>query len=385
MWFVDTRRRLTALDLESGSFRAYAPGVVGAAVGPDGTAWAVDSANRVIRLSRRVLTVLPARLPPEETALVGAIAGQVVAVRRGAEPQAQLLSVERAAPPVPVRDGPVALTWWGELLAAADGETVRLYRVSDGTRLRDVNQPARPAGLVFSPSGHRLYALAGTRITVSDRFTGARLGMIHLPQPATALRGESSGRWLLAPTAGGDSVLVVDLVAQRHAATLPGTWRADLPLVAGAATVLAAEGADVVSYDLASDPPAPHGRLKGGAADRWTAIAWVPPHRADAVLAAEAAARATQDSALLPVAEASVPEGTIWLQVSSSQNPEWARELARQLADAGFETTVWDPFEDEEGYRVVVGPFRSRQAAEEAGQRLGRPYFIATRGAPPGR
>lgn len=384
VYFLDTKRRLVALDLESGSSRAFLSGVERAAIGPDGAAWVVDSASRLLRLARRATTTFPARLPPGQTTLFGAIAGQVVALRGGATPTAQLLSVERSGPAIAVSAGPVAVTWWGEMVATTAGDEVQLYRISDGSRLREVGQPDPPAALLFSPSGHRLFALLGNRVTVTDRFTGERLGTIDLPATATALRGDGSGRWLYAPTAAGDSIMVMDLATTTFAATVPGSWRDDLPLLAGSATLLVADGDDVAGYDLSASPPATIGRIPGGAADRWITVPWVPPLRERVAIAAAESARAVQDSALLP-ADSAGAEANLWLQVSSSQNPEWAQDLARQLADAGFETAVWEPRETEEGYRVVVGPFRTREQAEEAGKRLGRPYFVVTRqaGAPP--
>ena len=90
----------------------------------------------------------------------------------------------------------------------------------------------------------------------------------------------------------------------------------------------------------------------------------------------------TQDSALAPSDSAPADSGTratIWLQVSSSQNPDWAKDLANQLRTAGQPAEVWDPVAPEESYRVVVGPYQTREAADEAGKKLGRPYFLVVR------
>jgi cell division septation protein DedD len=66
----------------------------------------------------------------------------------------------------------------------------------------------------------------------------------------------------------------------------------------------------------------------------------------------------------------------VYLQVSSSQNPAWARDLAGQLRDAGLPASVLEPTGPDEGYRVVLGPYASREEAESAGRKLGRPFFI---------
>lgn len=64
--------------------------------------------------------------------------------------------------------------------------------------------------------------------------------------------------------------------------------------------------------------------------------------------------------------------------MSSSQSAEWSRDFAKQLSDAGFPAKVIDPTTPDEGYRVIVGPYGTREAAEETGRKLGRPYFVLT-------
>jgi cell division septation protein DedD len=66
----------------------------------------------------------------------------------------------------------------------------------------------------------------------------------------------------------------------------------------------------------------------------------------------------------------------VYLQVSRSQNPAWAQALAGEIRDEGFPALVLTPRAGEEAYRVVVGPYSSREAAEAAGRQLGRPSFI---------
>ncbi|HRP09332.1 MAG TPA: SPOR domain-containing protein, partial [Gemmatimonadales bacterium] len=69
-------------------------------------------------------------------------------------------------------------------------------------------------------------------------------------------------------------------------------------------------------------------------------------------------------------------DGEIFIQVTASQNEGYARALARQLSDIGFRARVRDPVGDGAGYRVLVGPYPSRDEAEADGRRLGRPYVI---------
>jgi hypothetical protein len=189
---------------------------------------------------------------------------------------------------------------------------------------------------------------------------------------------------MLARPASVDSVWVIDLATNRMAAGVQAGWAADLPLVAGASTLMVRLDDDVATYDLRRAPPVLQSRLPGGGADVWLAAAWVPRERMPAAVAAAESATVAQDSAL--VADTAAVEGDstdIYLQVSLSQNPEWAGQLATQLKADGLPASVLPPTEPEEGYRVVVGPYASRELAEEAGRKLGRSYFIIRR--PPRR
>jgi cell division protein FtsN len=69
-------------------------------------------------------------------------------------------------------------------------------------------------------------------------------------------------------------------------------------------------------------------------------------------------------------------QARVFLQVSSSQNRAWSAELARQLEQQGLPARVLDPRQGEDGFRVVIGPYPTREAAESTGRRLGRPFFI---------
>lgn len=378
VWAVDGRNRLVGIDLESGQARTYLTGIQQAVVGPDGVAFVIDSAGRVLRLMRRATTVLPARFDTPPAAMFGGLGGQVLAVERGDTSRARLISADRTGPPAPVGNGPVTATFWGELLAIADAEQISLVRSSDASLVRHLRLSDPATALAFSPSGHRLYALEGDLIQSFDRFSGDRLASISLPGPGTQLRLDASGRWLLVQPEATDSAWVIDLATGGFTGTVGTGWRSDLPLVAGATVILTLRGDDVIGYSLSSTPPGAVARVVGGGTDLWLALPWVPPSRAPEAMAALAEAQATQDSALTAGND---PANQAWLQVSSSQNPEWAEDLARQLADDGFPSVVWKPRTPEDGYRVMVGPYPGREAAEEAGRRLDRPFFVVV---PPG-
>jgi sporulation related protein len=208
-------------------------------------------------------------------------------------------------------------------------------------------------------------------LAVIDRYAREEIDGIALPIAAATLRLDPLGRWLLARPSIGDTAWIVDLPIKRLAGALPTSWRLDLPVVTPNGSVLARQGADVVS--VTPDSLAPQGRVTGGAADLWVVTSWRP--RGGARYAAQAAP--PPGAAAAPAAADSVgPEGPLYVQVSVSQNQEWSARLAQELGRAGLPAKVLPPATKDEGFRVVLGPYPTREVAEGIGRKLGRPYWI---------
>jgi len=229
----------------------------------------------------------------------------------------------------------------------------------------------------FSASGHRIYVgREAEDLAVIDRYAGERIGDIALPGSAASLRVAPYGGWLLARPASGDSIWAVNLATGKYAGVVAGPWAADLPTVLGDATLLVREGKDLVARDLSVEGFPETGRLKGGASDLYLPMPWsargIMPEpilpRPEPSQVAQSLPDSLQESGLAP--------STVFLQVSRSQNPAWAQALASEIREDGFPALVITPRTGEEAYRVVVGPYPSREAAESAGRRLGRPSFI---------
>ena len=67
------------------------------------------------------------------------------------------------------------------------------------------------------------------------------------------------------------------------------------------------------------------------------------------------------------------------MQVSSTSNQAWAEGSARDLRAAGLDASVLAPSSTDDFYRVVLGPYPTREAAEAIGRKLGRPFWIFPR------
>jgi hypothetical protein len=234
-------------------------------------------------------------------------------------------------------------------------------------RLVRLSGPVQRIGL--SPAGHRIYALAGTQLIVADRFGLEVIARPSLPGTGRDLRIDPWGRLVLVRPSAGDSVWVIDAGTNQFVATVAGQWSDDAPAVAPDGTLLTRQGPDLVA--LASDSLTTLGRVRAAASDRWLAVAWDPRRPA-----LELADQATAPN---PVAGEQ-----IYVQVSHSLNEAWARDNATNLQRAGLEAKVLTPDGPDDGYRVVLGPYPTREAAEAAGRKFGRSYWVFSReGTPP--
>lgn len=373
---VDSGGGLQALDLATGTTRLLTDGVSGVVLGPEGTLWVVDGKDGVTRVRHRLAKPTGNRLPARPSALYGTVDRQLIAIEPGDSARAVVVGEGPGSATLDIPTTRTAASPWGDLLAVATPSGIELWPPRGGASPRHVRVGGVPSAVRFSAAGHRVYVAREEKdLAVVDRYAGERIRDIDLPGAAGGLRVAPYGAWLLARPAEGDSIWIVNLGSSAYVGTLESPWDLDLPTVIGDATLLLREGKDVVARDL-TEPGFPEtGRIKGASADLFMPVQWVPkgsqpeppPVRPDTSRAAGTPA----DSAGPAPAAA-----TVYLQVSRSQNPAWAQELAAQIRDEGFPALVLTPRPGEEAYRVVVGPYPSRDEAEAAGRLLGRPSFI---------
>ena len=368
---LDTKRNLVGLDLDTRRVRTYIQQVRDATLGPDGALYAVDADGSVIQLVRRTAVRFRAKLQGAPTELYGSMKGLLLAHVGRPASVLEVLSPDQPPSSTALPDGPVAVSLFGDLVAVAADTGVILYQPHSKARPHSVSVPGHPRSVIFSPSGHRLYVgLERESIVAIDRFTRERLEKIDLPGSARELRGDPYGRWILARPQTGDSAWVIDIGRNRVLSSVAVRWDADLPALAAPNALLTRRGGDLVAVDLAAPGFPETGRVAGGAADFWLPVAWRPPSDARAQAAADSGREATAaDTSTAP---------SVYLQVSSSQNPAWADELAAKLQAAGLPASVLPPGRSDESYRVVLGPYASREQAEETGRKIGMPSFIVT-------
>jgi hypothetical protein len=373
VYALGIKNDIVALDLQTARPRPQAlTNVRDVTVGPDGTLFTVDDSLRIVQFVRRNPVRFPSRLQARPRDLFGTRTASLLAISAGSPTTVTLLRADEPPARTSLPNGDAAATFWGDLLAVAADTAVVLLDPDALDHPTSLPVSGHARAVLFSPSGHRLYvARREGSILVYNRFTREKVGEIDLPGGAGALRVDPYGRWLLVHPADADSLWLVNLATNTLVRSFAADWATDVPTVTNQQTLLLKSGDDLVAYDLSKPDLAETGRVRGGAADLWLPLAWTPETGT-----ASADAPAADSTAAESASEADSTDTRVYLQVSSSQNKDWSAELARQLEQQGLPAKVLDPRAGEEGYRVVLGPYPTRETAESTGRRLGRPFFI---------
>lgn len=404
VYAVDTAGRLIGIDLRAQRWRPYLQAARQLTGTADGIVLGLDSARHPLRLANRELTTYRAAVERGPVQLLGAPGTQIVAVAATAR-VAQVFDESGEAKRVTVPAGNVSGTWAGDLFAVTTDSGVVLVVPNSKTDATEfISLRGNPTVAIFSPSGHRLYvARRKDDLVMFDRFSREKLRTLSLPGTATAMRVDRTGRWLLARPAVGDSVWAVDLVRWEVASTLRTRWADDLPVVVGGRSVIARDGKDVIAIDLTAAQPVERSRLVGAGNDLFVAVPWTPPGRVAEVAIASGVGAIPSDTTIdptdslagtlppaaevpvvgIPTAPPAAGSGptAVYLQVASSQNQDWANAFVQQLKEGGFPARTLSPKTPGEPFRVVIGPYATRDEADAVGRRLGRPYFLLTPGA----
>ena len=248
--------------------------------------------------------------------------------------------------------------------------------------------------LAATPSGDRVFVVTkgDSAIHIVDRYREKLSDAIRVGRHVAELRVDPLGRYLLARPEGVDSTIVIALANNRVVGTLATEWRADLPFVAPDGGIAVAQGPDVFIVD--GERLRPRVRVRGGAADFWYPFRWTGfrPRAATLDQPVEFAtvsdsARAAQDSIAVrtdsgtraPAASDTAPRRPAGWTVSFAALlvPDKARDLAAQIHVGSETARVITAMRDGSTiYRVVLGPYATRDEAERVGRESRNTFWV---------
>jgi len=288
----------------------------------------------------------------------------------------------------------------GDRVYLVAGDHVEGLRTSDLKRSLSVTFGDVVRDIQPTPSGDRLFVAVRNSATlyVVDRYEAAVRDKITLPGAPAALRMDPDGQYLLARTEAGDSAYVVAIGTHRPIGTVETEWRSDLPLIAPDGGIALAVGPDMVIVD--AETKRERARVPNGAADLWSLVRWngFRPRAAaldEPVRFDDENADSVVIDSLSAGPESPMPAVTLnpvplaaearaehrsrgWmLSFAAVLSESRARQMAAAVRVDGAAARVQSS--DRNGttiYRVVAGPFPTRDAAEDAGRRSGLPYWV---------
>jgi hypothetical protein len=367
LYAITTGDDLVGLDLATSRIETVDSSVALGVLSPTGTPIIVRKDGSVASVELRSVVSWSSGLSAEPELVWGGVRNRLVAVMGPDSARSLVAAADgQAAVTQPIPGGRVAVSAWGDLvLVAGDSGVGVLDPIAPDAR-RFLRIESGAAFAIPSASGHRFYV--GRRdgaLEAFDRFTRERVSKLTLPGVPKDAREDRWGRYLLVRADSGTGIWIVDAVAWTLAATLEGAWDDDLPTVGPDGTVVLRRGTRVEAWPVGAAEAA--GRVSERRGDRWIAEAWNPQ---EPTLRADASADQTKTA---------LPGQLIYVQVSSTSNPDWAADLVADLHRAGMAAEVLPPDLPGDPYRVVLGPYATREEAEATGRQLKLPYWIFTR------
>lgn len=266
-----------------------------------------------------------------------------------------------------------------------------------------VELASRVRALSPTPSGDRLYVatVADSGLSIVDRYTGRLRPGLALPQPPADLRMDALGRYLLARIPQQDSAWVIAIGTNRLVGAVATRWEDDLPAVTPDGLLALLGSKDVTLVD--PEKLTVKSTLTGGARDFWYFFAWdgfrpraqgldEPVTFGDSMPFDSLAASSTVSGTDLPAITPDTPTTTPLQPVPGTTRPaptgfivsfaallseEKAQQVATAIKVGGTPahvvstTTAGSPI-----FRVVMGPFPTREEADKVGRASRREYWI---------
>jgi len=266
---------------------------------------------------------------------------------------------------------------------------------------------------------------SSNELLVVDRYTGNVSARVALPSPALALRMDPMGRYLLARASAGDTAYVISVSTDRLIGPVPSTWRPDLPAVAPNGWIALVRGKDVVLVD--AETLATKRAVVGAASDDWMFISWngfrpraasldqpvtfesndtvrrdtsenpfsgaalsndtleedsVPPKARSVPPSAPGAGAPAHAAPASPAtrvsADSASPRQTgFTVQFAALRSQEAANDILRDVHVSGATPRLVATTRDGVTiYRVVIGPYPTREEAERIARTSSKSYWV---------
>ena len=286
----------------------------------------------------------------------------------------------------------------GDRLYLGSGRELTGVRTRTMQRTSSIRFDADIEQLEATPSGDRLFVVTkgATSVAIVDRYREAVSGHVDLGRPAADLRVDPLGRYLLARPEGTDSAQVIALGTNRVIGTVASAWREDLPFVGPDGSIALAQGADVILVD--GETLRPKSRLKDGTADFWYPFRWTgfrkrdarldtpaafTDARTDSMRRADSTAADTVGALPKPGAVTVPPRDTVrrgtgfTVSFAALLAADKARDLAAQIHVGNESARVVTSSRDGSViYRVVMGPYPTRDEADRVGRESRLSYWV---------
>lgn len=408
--FADTAGAPGWIDLRLGSVKRPSKSAFTSLASADGWAvYGVHSSGALMRLTPSGDWQVP--MPGKVLRLVPTPDGSILVLTQGERGRARLI---RMRPPDDSNADSVVVEAATRAMVTPMGDRVYLAAGDELLSLSPhaLEGPERvtAAGdilaMAATPSGDRVFLGTGDspRLQRYDRYEGKMAASAKLPGLVSELRMDPLGRYLIARPVRGDSAWIVSLASEELVATIPTAWRADVPTIVFDGSVATLRNSDLVLIDPRDRST--KGKVESGGSDRWFFVRWngfrprargidapvsfrVGSAEAPApitVIPAKPGVSAPLDSARddvirpAPPTQATPPSAASrgWtVSFAAVLSLERAREIAASISVGGQRPRVVTGGADGTTvYRVIMGPFESRDEAERFGKASGHSFWV---------